>query len=304
MARVLVVDDIPDNVKLLTFCLEDEGYEIVPATNGKEALTAARDCDPDCILLDVMMPGLDGVAVTERLRDDPDTAQIPIILVTALSDEDDVIRGLDAGADDYVTKPYNSRVIAARTRAAVHRHMIIRENRRLIDQLEWAAKTDSLTNLLNRRSFFELFEYEIKQLVRSRTQLSLVMVDVDHFKHVNDQHGHLAGDEALRQVANSLREGSRDSDVVGRYGGEEFCALLPDTDEEGARIWAERRREAIEQLQVQFDNVQIPITASFGISTAAGGETVTQITNDADIALLDAKSAGRNRVLSAAPVAH
>lgn len=301
MPKILIVDDTPDNIKLMEFCLDDEDdFELYSAGDGEEGLRVAKEIHPDTILLDVMMPIMDGMEVCRQLRADPELSQVPVILVTAMADEDDVVRGLNAGADDYVTKPFNARVVAARTRAAVQRYKMVAENRRLMIELELAARKDPLTNLLNRRTFFELFHHDLMRSARDGADCACVMLDVDHFKSINDTHGHLAGDQALILIAEALTETARESDAVGRYGGEEFVVLLPNTPEDGGMVWAERARLAIESIDFHWEGKPVSLTASFGVSKVLPQERDVQaIINRADMALFDAKTSGRNRVVLA-----
>lgn len=299
MPKILIVDDVVDNVKLLSLCLFDEGYDICTASNGAEALEAVDRENPDTILLDVMMPVMDGIEACTRLRRHADHRTIPIILVTALSQEDDVVAGLDAGADDYITKPFNPRTVAARTRAAVNRYTIQQENQRLMAELQKLATTDSLTGIRNRRTFFTLFDQEWRRSDRNGTELTCVMIDVDRFKLLNDNHGHLSGDKVLKAIASTLEAGLRQSDILCRYGGEEFCALLPETPLDGGALWAERRRHAIESLAIQNGQQTIKVTASFGVSQRTPKlDSVDLVVNAADIALYSSKTTTRNTVTS------
>lgn len=297
MPKILIVDDVVDNVKLLSLCLFDEGYDICTASNGEEALEVVEREKPDTILLDVMMPVMDGIEACTRLRRHPDHRTIPIILVTALSQEDDVVNGLDAGADDYITKPFNPRTVAARTRSAVNRYMIQLENQRLMAELQKLATTDSLTGIRNRRTFFTLFEQEWRRSDRNGTGLTSIMIDVDRFKLLNDTHGHMCGDKVLKAVASTLEDGLRQSDILCRYGGEEFCAILPETPLEGGAIWAERRRQAIEELTVSHGKETVAVTASFGVAQRTPElDSVDKLVNAADVALYHSKSTTRNAV--------
>jgi diguanylate cyclase (GGDEF)-like protein len=299
MARVLIADDVPDNVKLLKLCLEDEGYEVVTAVNGQQALALASECVPDTILLDVMMPVLDGVEACRQLKQDERLGAIPVIMVTALDQEHDVIRGLDAGADDYITKPFNERVVAARTRAAVRRREAVAENARLMHELEQQATTDALTGLLNRRTFFAGFERELRLSCRHDTPLSVLLMDLDFFKKVNDDYGHPVGDATLRAVAAQLKREFRTTDLLCRFGGEEFGMLLPSTDEANARDSGERARTAIAEMDISAGASQIRITASFGVASRLGDCcSVDELLELADEALKVAKQTGRNRVVT------
>ncbi len=298
MPRVLIADDVPDNVKLLKFCLEDEGFEVVTATNGQEAIDAAREHRPDTILLDVMMPVMDGIEACRQLKADEQVGATPIILVTALDDESDVVRGLDAGADDYVTKPINERIVVARTRGAVNRYHAIVENRKLIRELQCLATTDSLTGLLNRRTFFEHFERELQLANRHDTQIACVMADIDFFKKVNDDYGHQAGDATLRSFAELLQQTSRETDYLCRYGGEEFVALLTLTNEYDAAKWAESVRSAVGQMTISTGTIELTIAASFGVAGRLNGSPNTaDLLEQADRALAFAKQSGRNQVV-------
>ena len=233
MSRVLVVDDVPDNVKLMTCELADLGYEVDSALDGPTALRLARERSPDVILLDVMMPGMDGIEVCRRLKADPVSRTIPVVMVSARERENDVVEGLDAGAHDYVTKPFNTRILLARVRSAVRAkadHDTITElNRRLAEQ----ATVDSLTGARNRAYLSDAMSQAMSLSRRRGLPLSLVMLDVDHFKSYNDTYGHPAGDDVLRAVVEVLSGVVRAHDVVARYGGEEFVVLLPATDTEG-----------------------------------------------------------------------
>ena len=209
MARVLAVDDLPENLRLLSRYLAREGHDVVTASSGQEAIRAALKLQPDVVLLDVMMPGIDGIETCRRLKDDERTRAIPVILVTALDRDTDVVEGLKAGADDYVTKPYNIEILLARTNAAIYRYEMVRENESLLEEVRLAATTDSLTGLLNRRTFFDHVRSELSRASRHRLQLSCVILDIDFFKKVNDEHGHAAGDTVLVAIAATLEEACR-----------------------------------------------------------------------------------------------
>ncbi len=299
MARVLIADGVPDDVQSLKLCLEREGYEVVTADDGRQALELAAKTSPDAILLEVIMPVMDGIEACYRLKQDESLSAIPIILVTSLDKEQDILRGLEAGADDYVVKPFNERVVAARTRAAVKRHQVATENARLMGELEQLATTDALTGLLNRRTFFAGFERELRLAIRHEMPLSVLLLDLDFFKKINDDYGHPVGDMALRTLAATLRSEFRSTDLVCRYGGEEFALLLPATEESDALITAERARAAIADLDISAGGSQLRITASFGIAGRFGNTCcVDDMLELADEALTVAKQTGRNRVIS------
>ncbi|MEH6343770.1 MAG: diguanylate cyclase [Bermanella sp.] len=295
MARILVVDDIPANVEILSIHLTDEGYEIVKCLSGKETfeiLHTSQD-DPeleiDLILLDVMMPIMSGLEVLAQLKGSPQTMNIPVILVTANADEQNVAEGLDMGAFDYIIKPYSLLVLLARVRTA------LREKERQ-DLLERWATTDPLTELLNRRHFYELSDRELDRSQRLKSPLSFVMLDIDFFKKVNDQFGHLVGDTVLIILAKLLKEHLRSVDLCCRYGGEEFVICLPDTNREGARDVAERIRIAVSQESIlASEDSELFISVSLGVATGLENEKVEAILKRADVALYKAKDAGRNQ---------
>lgn len=294
MPKVLVVDDRYDNVKLLAYELIDHGFQVVTAFSGEQALEAASSARPDVILLDIMMPGMDGVEVCRHLKNDPDLRPIPVIMVSAREMDQDVIRGLDAGAHDYVTKPFNTQIVLARIRSAARakelHDMIAEMNHRLAE----LATTDGLTGIKNHRHFRDSLDVALSLAIRQSIPLSVIMLDIDHFKEVNDVHGHSAGDEVLRTVARILRQNTREHDEVARYGGEEFAILLPLTEASAGLALAERLREAIANHPWPLQ----PVTASFGVATLPGkiGPRVGTLLEQADRALYHSKKRGRNRV--------
>jgi len=216
---VLVVDDVPTNIHLLGAVIQDMA-ELVVATSGEQALEIARSAErPDLILLDVMMPGLNGYEVCRALQDDPWTRSIPVIFVTARDRESDEALGLGLGAVDYITRPFSEPIVRAR----VNTHLELKRHR---DALERLSYQDGLTGLDNRRRFDEYFVMAWRHAARERAWLSLLMVDIDHFKGFNDEYGHMAGDQCLKVVARTLQAAAqRPLDIVARYGGEEFAVI-------------------------------------------------------------------------------
>lgn len=291
MAKILIVDDVPDNVKLLAYELLDDGYEVLRAYDGQEALRLARAELPDVILLDILMPGLDGIEVCLRLKAEPVLEPIPVIMVSARELEQDIVRGLDAGAQDYITKPFNNRIVLARVRSAARSkaaHDLITE---LSARLAQRAAHDGLTGLKNRRHFSEVLQASVSFATRHGSPLSLTMLDVDWFKSYNDTFGHPAGDDVLCKVAELLRLTVRDHDLVARYGGEEFVVVSPGTDYAGSRVLAERLRVAIEGHQWPLR----PITVSLGLATVSPDmKEASDLLKQADRALYDSKARGRN----------
>ncbi len=221
-ASVLVVDDDVTNIMMLAQLLQTD-YDVIFATGGAQALELAASALPDLILLDVVMPGLDGYAVCAHLKADPLTTHIPVIFLTGLEEDDTESRCLEIGAVDYVTKPFNAAVVRSRVRNHV-------ELKQMRDALLEQAATDVLTGLANRRRFDEALATECQRLSRTRATLALIMIDVDHFKLFNDKYGHVGGDDCLRALADALRASmSRAPDLAARYGGEEFACILPET---------------------------------------------------------------------------
>jgi len=295
MSRILVVDDIPANVEILSIHLHDEGYEVVEALSGKQALSILHlsnedgEEEIDLILLDVMMPIMSGLEVLAQIKKDPQTQNIPVILVTANADEHNVAEGLDMGAFDYIIKPYSLLVLLARVRTA------LREKERQ-DLLEKWATTDPLTEHFNRRHFFEMAHRELDRSNRLHSPLSFIMLDIDNFKKVNDQYGHLVGDMVLVRLAKILRQQLRSVDLCCRYGGEEFVLCLPDTHLEGAKDVAERIRLAILQETIRSnDDLPLSISISLGVADSQDDQSVEGILKRADAALYQAKDGGRNQ---------
>lgn len=290
---ILIVDDDLINIEILNAVLEDE-YDIIFASGGQQALELAKKHQPDLILLDVLMPVMDGYEVCEYLKADSRTATIPVIFITGLNDMQAEIKGLQVGAIDYVTKPINPPIVQMRVRNHI-------ELQRARNSLKHLAITDSLTDLSNRRHFDEVLQNEFNRLSRLSHPLSLIMLDVDFFKKFNDNYGHVMGDSCLKQVAYTIR-GSlhRSADFAARYGGEEFACILPNTDLTGAFAIAEQIRINIENLNIPHRNSPIAdhITASLGVFTISTySETYPgEIVAKADRQLYQAKESGRNRV--------
>jgi diguanylate cyclase (GGDEF)-like protein len=293
-ASILIVDDVPTNIQVLAEALRQQ-HRVKVATNGRDALAVARsEPHPDMVLLDVMMPEMDGFEVCRQLKSDPATRHIPVIFVTAKDDVEDEEHGLMLGAVDYIAKPFHLPVVRARVR----NHLALKQK---ADLLESLANIDSLTNIPNRRRFDERLDAEWRRCQRSQLPLSLIMLDVDYFKAFNDHFGHGAGDICLVTVAATLVANlSRPGDTVARYGGEEFAVILPETDSAGAAQIAERMREALAAQRMP----QAPgagygtVTLSAGIATivpADDGGGVDLIAA-ADRKLYEAKTLGRNRV--------
>lgn len=292
--RILMVDDTPTNIKVLTGILRND-YDLISAFNGTEALELARTEKPDLILLDVLMPGMDGFRVCEELKANHLTRSIPVIFVTALEEVADETRGFELGAVDYLTKPIRKPIVKARVR----NHLELKQHR---DFLERLSTLDGLTGIPNRRHFDAFAEGEWRRSIRKSSHFSLLLIDVDHFKMFNDRYGHLEGDDCLRDVAQALlKTPRRPMDFVARFGGEEFAVVLPDTDMEGAKLLAESMRKAIEDLKIPHAGNSScgHVTVSVGIASTKPemNDELGSLLKEADEALYKAKETGRNRVV-------
>ncbi len=290
---ILVVDDIPANIHVLSRILKEE-CDIYFATDGNRALELARHRLPDLVLLDIMMPGMDGYEVCRRMKADAATRDIPVIFISAKSEVEDETHGLEVGAIDFITKPVSPPIVRARVR----NHLLLKRQADLLRELSFL---DGLTGIANRRRFDEALAREWRRCGRSRLPLSLILLDVDHFKAYNDHYGHQAGDECLRAVARGLAGAmNRPGDLVARYGGEEFACLLPETDEAGAAGVADRLRQAVAGLGLPHGHSPVAghVTISLGIAAARpqAGTPPDGLTRSADRFLYEAKRAGRDCV--------
>jgi diguanylate cyclase (GGDEF)-like protein len=292
--KLLLVDDQPLNIQLLHQAFATE-FQVFMATSGVKALSMCATHAPDLVLLDVMMPEMDGYEVCKQLKANPLTRAIPVIFVTAKNDDASEEQGLDAGAVDFISKPINLKIVRARVKA----HIALKLQ---ADILRNFAFMDGLTGARNRRYFDEHLDIEVARAQRSKQPLSLVMMDVDFFKRFNDRYGHQAGDDCLKRLANLFQSRiKRPADFVARYGGEEFVCLLPETPFEGATILAGSIREAVQECQIPHaeSTVSSWVTLSLGVATvildrpASGGELLKL----ADSNLYQAKNLGRNRVI-------
>lgn len=291
---VLVVDDTALNRQMLTDLLRSE-YTVLVARNGEQGLELALQHVPDLVLLDVVMPGMDGHEVLRRLKADARTSAIGVVFITGLDSAEEEERGLRAGASDYVTKPFHAAVVRAR----VALHLQLARQRRLLEQL---ARIDGLTEIPNRRHFDDMLAQEAARASRGGLGLAVALLDVDCFKQYNDHYGHAKGDRALQSIAGVLRAGMRrPADLAARYGGEEFVLLMPETDLAGAVLRADRVRQEVEQLALPHPHSDAAhcVTVSMGVAQAArpedlSGEALMLL---ADRRLYAAKRAGRNRVV-------
>ena len=299
---ILAIDDSADIHQLLRVRLKNIGNEVElkHAMTGEDGFNMARDEQPDLILLDVVMPDATGFEVCRRLKAEPETRNIPVIFLTGSTEVDQKVQGFELGAIDYIQKPFNAAELNARVRAALR-------TKRFQDMLAQRAMIDALTGLWNRAHFDQRLHEEAAATTRYGRPLSVIMMDVDKFKNLNDTHGHPFGDEVLQGVGDVLTANGRSSDWPCRYGGEEFVVILRETDVQGAMIVAERIRADLEGLKLRNRGQFVSVTASFGVS----GSTLCRnpadfsrqwLIRSADEALYAAKESGRNRVCLAKQV--
>jgi two-component system, cell cycle response regulator len=285
--HILIIDDSQNIHALLQARLKDEPVVLHFANGGDEGLLKAQNVIPDLILLDVDMPDPNGFEVCRRLKLSELLHGIPVIFLSGASSTEEKIRGLELGAIDYITKPFDPAELRARVRAALRMKF-------MIDLLAKKAQIDALTGLWNRRYFDQRLDAEISLANRARRSLAVIMLDLDHFKSVNDQYGHPMGDEVLRRVGHLLVESVRTEDIICRYGGEEVAVIIPNASS-GAAELAERLRRRIESEKFIFGGIPSKVSASFGVACRTGMIDAS-IVQAADEALYQAKQGGRNRV--------
>jgi len=284
-ASILIVDDERDNIDVLKLFLMKKGFNVLTALNGPEALRICDEVLPELVILDVMMGGMDGFEVCQRLKSRPDTARIPIIFLSAKAEATEKVKGFQAGGADYVTKPYSFQELEARIISNLLK-------KRADDELYNRATNDALTGVLNRGSLYD----RLQRMSSEDGPLSCVMLDIDHFKKINDTYGHATGDEVLRHVAKVLMASCRQVDAVGRYGGEEFVVAMSGTPLSVAKTVAERIRKAIAGSPVMTDKGEIVVTASLGVALYSRRTGIDDVVDRADKALYHSKQTGRNRV--------
>jgi len=318
---ILIVDDAATNIQVLGNILDRENYEIAVSTDGVQALKMIDEISPDLILLDVMMPRMDGFEVCRKLKESSRTRDIPVIFLTARTETDDIVTGLRMGAVDYVTKPFSSYELLARVGTHVElkrcrdyiinsnrslreeietRERLMNENKRLMEELvrynrmlENLAVRDSLTGLYNHKNIMERLEDEVNESARYGHPLSVIMFDLDHFKDINDRFGHLVGDEILVRVSSAISSRIRKVDIAGRYGGEEFLVILPHTALNGAFYMADSIRSMIGDITWSIDGLSV--TISGGVAENSGNRA-REFVDRADSLLYSAKKNGRNRI--------
>ncbi len=296
--KILIVEDEPIYRRMVKKYLLEAGYEIVEAEDGQTAWDLFQQEPLHLVITDWMMPGLNGPELVQNIRTSGEKNYTYIIMLTAMNDKENVVLGLESGADEYLTKPFNSRELIARVASGVRILKLEEQLMQSRQQMEVLAMHDSLTGLLNRRAIEEYAEAEFNMAVRKERALSIVLLDIDHFKNVNDRFGHKFGDQTLRQVAKILTEDLRIYDHIGRWGGEEFILILPDTQLKDAVTVAERVRVRTAEMQMSLENGEaFSVNLSLGAACTTGQfASLTKLIDAADQALYQAKQTGRNRV--------
>jgi len=327
---ILVIDDKPENLRLLSIMLERQGYEVRKAINGKLGLRAAQTISPDIILLDISMPDLDGYQVCKILKADPNTCKIPVIFISAFGEVLDKVRAFKVGGCDYITKPFQIEEVFVRIenqlsirrlqiqleqqkqeledkniqlQKQIHYRSLAEDKMLVLNQkLQVLANIDSLTQIPNRHRFKEFFLREWRRMGREKSPLAVILCDIDFFKKYNDSFGHQAGDDCLQKVAQAISGAvKRPADLVARYGGEEFVIILPNTEGFGALKVAEEIRQNVEKLQLEHpqSNVSDFVTLSLGVAYLIPSQDNSQelLLANADKALYEAKQKGRNQAL-------
>jgi len=334
-STILIVDDMPANVKVLLNFLTNHNFGVLVARSGEMALKIVESKPPDLILLDVMMPGMDGFETCKQLKANAQSQDIPIIFMTALSDTTSKIKGFELGSVDYVTKPFHHEEVLAR----INTHLTLRKLQQQLEtqnaelqtkheltlqlnaqlqyeiderqkieealrqaneELQRLATMDGLTQIPNRRRFEEYLQQEWRRTVREQTPMSLILCDIDYFKSYNDTYGHQAGDECLYQIAQGIyRALRRPMDLAARYGGEEFVIILPNTPPEGAIHVANNIRDSVLELKIRHNQSPVSehVTLSMGIASTYQAFSPEALISIADHALYEAKKRGRNRIL-------
>ncbi len=328
-ASILIVDDNPHNIQLAAGALKNEGARLSFAQSGADMLEKCRANLFDLILLDVMMPEMDGYEACRKLKHLPEYGMIPVIFLTAKADKESVVEGFDAGGVDYIVKPFHGEELRMRVR----NHLLLKHYRDQLDkvnselnrelvksmrieeelqkskqqltesnqELYRRATEDPLTGLYNRRKMNDYLDHELERSSRGNDPLAFLITDIDNFKLVNDTYGHDCGDQVLMEIAGLLREKVRGQDIVARWGGEEFLILLPATAMPGALTLAENLRKAVEGREIQCESQAISVTMTFGVTEYAPGKDREELVKEADLALYQGKRAGRNRSIRFSP---
>ena len=299
MTKILAIDDTPYNLDILKNGLEDEGFDIVTAQSGREGLALIDKERPDLVLLDIGMPEMDGHQVLQQIRLSDEHAELPVIILTANTEDSNLARCLESGANDYVTKPFSFTALVARVNNVLRTQKDTIQLSRDVEKLRDLAYRDEMTGLLNRRAFFERANAEFEIAKSSKEPLAIAILDIDHFKLINDTYGHPKGDEVLKAFGKLLKGTLRLHDVVGRIGGEEFAVCLPNSQPMNAYSTFERLRTKLssEHLLSNEDGSLRPVTVSAGIVGLTDQKELDSLMILADMALYRAKNQGRNRTI-------
>jgi len=300
VVTILIIDDselVRERVRR-ALSAANVGNDIILAEDGLQGIKRLHEHDVDLVLCDLVMPGIDGFKFIKVKLSKPQFGNIPVILLTGQEAQGEKVRGLRAGAADYITKPFDDEELVARVSIHLRLKQLQDELRSKNEQLETLSRTDVLTGIANRRHFMESLEREVRRARRYEATLSLIMADVDHFKQINDVHGHQVGDRALAMVSAALGASLREHDLLGRYGGEEFAIFLPETQIEGATVVAERARRQVEAARLEVGATRVDLTVSLGVSSFPMSleDDATTLIHRADEALMRAKASGRNQV--------
>jgi diguanylate cyclase (GGDEF)-like protein len=310
MSKILIVDDIPVSIKVLGELLKED-YEILVATSGRKAIEIALKNQPDLILMDVVMPDMDGLETCRQLKESVQTADIPVIFLTAMSESTDVIKGFEAGGQDYIVKPFNKTEVIARVKNHVElkksKEKIIqyaleleqknKELQVLLEKVEQIARTDFLTGVSNRRYAIDKMHEELSRSNRSGESLSLLMIDVDNFKNINDNYGHEFGDYVLKIIVDLIKSVLRKYDMIARWGGEEFIIMLPGTDIDKAKIVAEKIGSFVREQTFNYKGRSFVITITTGVAQYQAGDDLDNVIKRADEAMYRGKKMGKNCVV-------
>ncbi len=296
--KILIAEDDPTSRRILGAVLTKLGYDVVSVADGNEAWEELKkDSSPRLAVLDWMMPGLTGLEVCSKVRARGAEEYTYIILLTSNSSHEDIVEGMKSGADDYVVKPFNRSELEARVKAGLRIINLQSELLLAKEKIRVQSRTDALTGIANRRAIFDHLDGELNRSERERKNISIAMLDLDHFKSINDSYGHQAGDAVLKECVRRISSTIRPYDFLGRYGGEEFLLVLPGTDESNAMLVCERILEQVQAEPVVFKGISIPCTLSIGLATWSGREDVDKLIEASDKALYMAKDKGRNRVV-------
>ncbi|WRH68879.1 MAG: diguanylate cyclase [Planktothrix sp. GU0601_MAG3] len=292
---VLIVDDITNNLKLVGRILDEAGYNTTFAISGYQALNRLKNNKIDLILLDLMMPEMDGLEVCQFIKKDPNLEEVKIIFLTASYEEENLINAFELGAVDYITKPFIKNELLARVKTHLTLKQTTDNLKRALLKLQQLSQLDPLTEILNRRSFFEYAEAQFQRSKQDKSVFSLLILDLDYFKKINDNYGHLTGDRTLITFTLAIQNYLRESDYFGRYGGEEFIILLPETNQEDAQKIAQEICDLIAHLSIPTVQGNLQITVSIGVAVFRSQDTrIEDIFDRADQCLYQAKARGRN----------